>query len=113
MFVALGLCAATPALSQDDVWSVSPELAAATSLWLSGDDTAKAIWDIGTLAVEGELPARYLVRAIYYNFVPLDFPELDPEGRSALFPADPDAGRFFRPYPIDSESVPAQAARAV
>ncbi len=63
------------------------------------------------MAVQGELAARYLARAIYYNFVLLDFPELDRDGRLALFPSDPDAGRFFRPYPIDFETVPALAAR--
>jgi len=104
-----------PAMAQedrDDQWAVSPELRAAALAWLAADDPTEALWQIGTYAAQGDIPARFMARTLYYNFVAWDFPDLDRDGWAALFPPDPgEASRFWRPYPIDEEAVPAAAAR--
>ncbi len=92
-----------------------PALSAAAEQWLTKDNPLEALRDIGQLAARGNLAAQFLANRFVHTLGNLDdeFRSLSRAEKWEVFSAPPRGDRDWRyhPYPIDSESVPALAAR--
>ncbi|MBF9045394.1 hypothetical protein HKCCE4037_18805 [Rhodobacterales bacterium HKCCE4037] len=113
-FLTLISAVMTPAAADPIDGYDDPQLQAALAEWLNADNPIDTYEEIGRLARDGNLAARFFANQVYYDpgwFHPDR--ELSRDERAALFPRLPDdtRPRSFQPYQIDDDAAPGMAAR--